>query len=106
MEVAILMGSPRKKGNTFALLQPFIEALAKNEVQSSLTWLYDKEIKGCIACRSCQKDWTTFGCSIQDDMQEIFNTILRVDLVLLATPIYSWYCTAPMKRPWIAWSTA
>ena len=97
MKVTILMGSPRKNGNTFALLQPFMDTLKEGGTEHSLTWLYDKDIRGCIACRACQKDWTKFGCSIRDDMPEIFEATLGADLLLLATPIYSWYCTAPMK---------
>ena len=38
-----------------------------------------------------------FGCAIQDDMQEIFDRVLSCELLVLATPIYSWYCTPPMK---------
>ena len=30
-------------------------------------------------------------------MEEIFNCILSSDLIILASPIYSWYCTPPMK---------
>lgn len=59
--------------------------------------LYEKEIRPCLACRACQRDWTVFGCAQEDDVQEIFDCILRSDLILLATPIYSWYCTPPMK---------
>ena len=97
MKVLILMGSPRHKGNTYELLKPFMEELNLNNVQHELIWLYDKNIKPCLACRNCQKDWTIFGCPIKDDVQEIFDKILECDLIVLATPIYSWYCTAPMK---------
>lgn len=30
-------------------------------------------------------------------MQEIFDAALQSDLILFATPIYSFYCTPPMK---------
>lgn len=91
------MGSPRKKGNTYELVKAFMEELERNNKQCDLLWLYDKDIKACIACRSCQKDWEIFGCSIKDDGQEIFDKILESDVIILATPIYSWYCTPPMK---------
>lgn len=93
----ILMGSPRKNGNTNALLTPFCEELNQLGVTTSVIWLYDKTIKGCMACRTCQKDWTIFGCPFNDDMQTIFNSVLTANLIILATPIYSWYCTTPMK---------
>jgi multimeric flavodoxin WrbA len=91
------MGSPRKNGNTYQLLRPFVEELELNKVQYDLIWLYDKHIESCVACRNCQKDWTIFGCYHCDDMQGIFDKILDCDVIVLATPIYSWYCTPPMK---------
>ena len=91
------MGSPRKNGNTYALLKPFMEELSANNVEHDLIWLHDKKILPCIACRKCQKDWSIFGCQYDDDMQEIFDKILDADHLIFATPIYSWYCTPPMK---------
>ena len=60
-------------------------------------WLYDMNLRSCVACRVCQKDWTAFGCLQADDMHILFNAILRCDLLVFASPIYSWYCTPPMK---------
>ncbi len=97
MKYCILMGSPRKNGNTSQLLQPFLEEIGRTKDAYDLFWLYDKHIRPCIACRSCQKDWTVFGCPLDDDAQEIFDKIYACDVILLATPIYSWYCTPPMK---------
>ena len=62
-----------------------------------LFWLYDLKLEGCHACRGCQQDWSEPGCVIEDDMQAIFESVLRADQIVLATPIYSWYCTAPLK---------
>lgn len=91
------MGSPRKKGNTSQLVELFTKELEKEKIQYDVIWLYDKDIRPCIACRKCQKDWTVFGCHYLDDMQDIFDKILACDVIILATPIYSWYCTPPMK---------
>lgn len=46
---------------------------------------------------ACQRDWTAFGCAQRDDVPTIFDKVLACDLIVLATPIYSWYCTPPMK---------
>lgn len=97
MKLTVLMGSPRKQGNTNALLVPFMDELHLLGHTTELFWLYDMDIAGCTACRACQKDWTIFGCSIKDDMQVIFDSIMTADHLVMATPIYSWYCTAPMK---------
>lgn len=97
MRYLILMGSPRKQGNTISIVSPFMDKLRSLGHHAEIIWLYDKDIKGCLACRSCQRDWDKFGCIYNDDMQEIFDAILSADNIVLATPIYSWSCTAPMK---------
>ncbi|MDR2737081.1 MAG: flavodoxin family protein [Gracilibacteraceae bacterium] len=97
MRSIILMGSPRKNGNTMALLRPFLEESHSLGVAAPMVWLHDKTIEPCVACRTCQKDWTVFGCRYHDDVPEIFQMILAADLIVLATPIYSWYCTPPLK---------
>ncbi|MDD3222574.1 MAG: flavodoxin family protein [Lachnospiraceae bacterium] len=97
MKYCVLMGSPRKKGNTISIVEPFIDALIANGNDVELIWLYDKDIQPCEACRVCQIDWSIFGCQHQDDAQGIFDSILSSDVIVFATPIYSWYCTPPMK---------
>jgi multimeric flavodoxin WrbA len=97
MKFCVLFGSPRKNGNTAKLLGPFIEELGLRRIQYDVVDLYGKRIEPCTACRRCQKDWTVFGCRYEDDAQEIFDKILDSDILVLATPIYSWYCTPPMK---------
>lgn len=97
MKICILQGSPRKNGNTAALLEPFARRMEARGHTCEIIRLYDKQLKPCLACRACQKDWTIFGCVQRDDMQEVFNAVLACDLLVLATPIHSWYCTPPMK---------
>ena len=96
-KVCILMGSPRRNGNTNAILRPFSKQLEDLGCDVITEWLYDKHLKPCVACRECQKDWENPSCIQEDDMKGIFDKILACDLIVLATPVYSWYCTAPMK---------
>lgn len=91
------MGSPRKHGNTAALLDPFRQELECAGAYAETFWLYGMDIRPCTACRRCQEDWTGFHCSQNDSVQVIFDALRASDLIVLATPIYSWYCTAPMK---------
>lgn len=42
MKFAILMGSPRKHGNTAQCLEPFCDELKRGGAEYTLTWLYDK----------------------------------------------------------------
>ena len=97
MKICILMGSPRKDGNTEAFAAPFIKRMEEAGHICRKIRLYEKDLRPCVACRLCQRDWTVFGCPQPDDMAEIFNQIAESDLLVLATPVYSWYCTPPLK---------
>ena len=96
-KVCLLRGSPRKHGNTNALLIPLVDEFKKCGCEIEDFDLYTLDIQPCLACRKCQDNWSTPNCVHSDDMQSIFSAILGSDLILLATPIYSWYCTPPMK---------
>ena len=97
MKALILMGSPRKQGNTAALLEPFCGRLREGGAAVETVFLYDREIRPCLACRACQRDWNVFGCCQKDDMHALAEKVIESDLIVLATPIHSWYCTPPMK---------
>ena len=97
MNILVLLGSPRKNGNTESLANIVWEELFMCGHICRSVRLYDKKISPCLACRGCQKDHTGFGCLQKDDMEEIAELVFWADLILLASPIYSWYCTPPVK---------
>ena len=96
MNVLILMGSPRLHGNTAELCKPFMEELKENGADVRYVTLADKDIKPCKGCYACQEISGEYGCVQQDDMP--VEDILWANLIVLATPIYAWYCAAPMKN--------
>jgi multimeric flavodoxin WrbA len=91
------MGSPRLKGNTAELLKPFITELKLNHAEVTYIPLEGKKILPCIGCYTCQDVNDKYGCIQEDDVSDIMDCIIDSDCVVLATPIYSWYCTPPMK---------
>lgn len=97
MKVCIIMGSPRIKGNTAELLKPFISTLESNGCAVTYISLSDKNIQPCKGCYACQQIDGRYGCVQKDDVGVIMETVIESDCVVLATPIYTWYCTAPMK---------
>ena len=97
MKSTIIYGSPRKKGNTAALLEPFMDELQKNEVTIDYFDVYEKEIAGCKACLGCQKDISKICCVVQDDMQAVLNSMSEADMIIIAAPIYAWSAPAPVK---------
>ncbi|MGN0702535.1 MAG: flavodoxin family protein [Lentihominibacter sp.] len=111
MYTLVLTASPRPEGNTYSLVKVFAEELqrqaARDEqkagdsrdehIRVKIINLYNLDIKPCTACRSCQGDANNPGCVIDDGMQMLFPEIMKADLIVLASPVYSWYCTPPMK---------
>lgn len=97
MRICVLMGSPRLNGNTAELLKPFMAELKESGAEVEYITLVDKNILSCKSCYSCQDITGKYGCVLQDDMQTIVSGIVKSDCFVLATPIYTWYCTAEMK---------
>ncbi len=97
MKFCVLMASPRLKGNTAELLKPFLSELEDHKAEVTYIPLSEKNILPCKGCYACQNVSNKYGCIQQDDVLEIMDNIIACDYIVLATPIYSWYCTAPMK---------
>lgn len=97
MKVLILMGSPRLCGNTAELCKYFMDELRVQKTEVKYIELEKMNINPCEECYVCQNVAEEYGCAQKDDMVEIANEILWADLIVLATPIFSWYCTAKMK---------
>lgn len=91
------MGSPRLQGNTAELCKPFIQELGRGGAQVHYIPLANMEIRPCKGCYACQEVAEEYGCVQKDDMYAIVSEIQWADCIVLATPIYAWYCTAPMK---------
>ena len=99
MKFCVLMGSPRESGNTAALLCPFLEECGAMGVETETIRLYDREVKPCLGCMACQDAAHGPGCAQDDGFEEIFRAMQDSDVIVLATPIYAFFCTAPMKIP-------
>lgn len=98
MNALILMGGPRLHGNTAELCKPFMEELKENGAKVRYVTLADKNINPCKGCYVCQEISDEYGCCQKDDMYAVVDDIQWADLIVLATPIYAWYCAAPMKN--------
>lgn len=97
MNVLILNGSLRREQNTDTLTEHVAKALASGGAQVEQVLLSEQGINACMGCYACQGVVDEYGCVIDDDMHEVAASILKADVILFATPIYTWYCTVPMK---------
>lgn len=82
MKTLILNGSPRKNGDTVSLINKLIEQL---NGEYKIVDTYYSDISACVDCRYC---WNNDGCSINDEMTEIYEYIVDCDNVVIASPIY------------------
>lgn len=88
MKITVITGSPRKDGNTFAMVDSFIKAA---EAKGHEVVRFDAammKIGGCHACMTCFK--TGKACSFDDDFNVIAPHIFEADAIVYATPVY-WY---------------
>ena len=95
--VSVFRGSPRPHGNTNALTDIAVSTFRETGLEVQEFNLYRMDVRPCLACRQCQQDWSAITCAQQDDFAKIASAVTDSDLLVLATPIYSWYCTPPMK---------
>ncbi|MFH0797201.1 MAG: flavodoxin family protein [Candidatus Omnitrophota bacterium] len=97
LKVCAFLGSPRKKGNTGRLLQQVLREAERLGHKTELVYLADKNICECRECFACQKTKDKPGCTVRDDMQEIYPKILSADCILVATPVFCWSFSALAK---------
>lgn len=93
MKTIGVLGSPRKDGNTYFLLNETLNILGK-ELDTELLFLGDYNIGPCTSCLSCRE---TGECIIKDDMREIYRKLFEADAIVLASPSYFGSVTAQMK---------
>ena len=97
MRAYIILGNTREKSNTKALAKVFADELTAKGIETTVSSLIGKNINTCVGCEGCHENIDSFGCVIDDEMQEIAKEILSADLVVFASPIYTWMPTPPLK---------
>lgn len=88
MKITVITGSPRKNGNTFAMVKAFIDEANRRGHSVERFDAAFMKIGGCRACQTCYK--TGKACSFDDDFNVIASSILNADAVVFAMPTY-WY---------------
>jgi multimeric flavodoxin WrbA len=95
-KIIILNGSPRKNGNTAALVQEFTRGAQAAGHTVTRFDLGDLDIHPCLGCCGGGKDPQS-PCVQKDDMQTIYPAYREADLVCLASPLYYWNVSGQLK---------
>ena len=93
-KIVILLGSPRREGNSAALAERIAEGAAGAKVE--VFYLHGMKIAPCNACEGCHKPGAK-GCVIKDDMQRLYPPMTEADAIVFASPIYWFTVSAQMK---------
>ena len=95
-KIVILNGSPRKSGNTSALVKAFTEG-AQNAGSTVTEFFLDgMDIHGCKGCFGGHSS-KECPCVQKDDMAQIYPAVKECDVVVLASPLYYWTMSGQLR---------
>ena len=95
-KIVILNGSPRKNGNTSALVKSFIEGAESMGNTVTEFFLSDMNIHGCKGCFSGHSR-KEYPCVQKDDMDKIYPAVKACDVIVFATPLYYWNMSGQIR---------
>lgn len=94
MKVLGICGSPRRGGNTEYATQYTLDCIAKHGIETELVRLCEMNVHYCTACYNCVREKR---CTIEDDLEEIFQKIEAADGLIMASPVYHASVTPLLK---------
>ncbi len=84
-KVLMLNGSPRKDGNVALAFREMEKVFDENGVEYEDILLGREDIRGCIACNSCDK---TGKCVFNDIVNELAVKFEKADGIVIGSPVY------------------
>ena len=95
-KIVILNGSPRKNGNTSALVHAFKTGAESAGHTVTEFFLDDMHIHGCKGCFGGNSSQSC-PCVQKDDMCKIYPTVKDCDGIVLASPLYYWNMSGQLR---------
>jgi multimeric flavodoxin WrbA len=93
------MGSPRKKGNTYHVVERIKERLLAfdDSIEFEYLFLKDCDLKPCTGCFACIAKGESL-CPLKDDRDMIMSKMMEADGIIFAAPCYGLGVPAVMKN--------
>lgn len=85
MKVLMINGSPHKEGNTYIALHEMEKIFSKAGIETEILHIGNREIRGCVACRSCLKSGK---CIFEDVVNETAAKFEECDGLVVGSPVY------------------
>ena len=97
MRVVAFNGSPRKDGNTAALINHLFAELESGGIETELVQVGGQRIRGCTACFQCFENKDK-RCAVDDDIvNECIAKMIEADGIILGSPTYFADLTPELK---------
>jgi len=84
MKITCIVGSSNEDGNTEIAINHLSKRLEYHNAEVTIIKLSEKEINDCTNCDICKSDI----CPIKDDVSDIFDTMLKSDIIVIGSPVY------------------
>ncbi len=94
VKIIAIYGSPRRDGNSAALLKQAVNGARQEGAQVEEVFLRDYKISPCLEIYNCIK---TGECAIRDDFPEILAKLESSTGIMLASPIFFYTVSAHTK---------
>ena len=85
MKVLMLNGSPRKNGNTAAMLSEMERIFAADGIETEIIQVGDQPVRGCVACGGCGR---TGRCVFDDIVNQLSSKFEQADGLVVGSPVY------------------
>lgn len=85
MKVLLINGSPHKQGCTHVALSEVAKTLNQEGIETEIFWIGNKQIGGCIACKSCIN---TGECVFDDVVNKVRLKAYEADGFIFGTPVH------------------
>ena len=95
-KIMVVIGSPRRKGNSAALAQRVADGAKDTGAQVETFFLHAMDIRPCTACDACRTKLKK-DCIIKDDMKRLYPKLKAADGIVIASPIYWFTISAQTK---------
>jgi multimeric flavodoxin WrbA len=92
--VVAVLGSPRRGGNTAALVAAALDELAARGAVCDTIALTERRITPCLGHDDCADRG---ACPLGDDAAEVLDRVYAADCLILASPVYYENVSAQMK---------
>jgi multimeric flavodoxin WrbA len=96
-KILVLLGSPRKYGNSTTLAKQLMKGVETGGGKIDPYYIHELDIKPCAGCDACRQKGAD-NCKLhQDDMLELYPKLREADGIVFASPVY-WFSVSAQTK--------